>query len=1131
MGGRKSLYSMGGAEDGFGIIPGWSLRVGRRLDGGLPATDSGADRFMGEPLPDEASVTGDDDDDTAIDDFDLEEALGDFNVEEVRPILDLIDMIGRSSSETFPKKFARFRIDRVLGDGGFGIVYQAYDPQLDRAVALKLPRFEVLSSPSMVDRFQDEARAAAGLSHPNIVQVYDAGEHGPTCYIVSEFCEGSNLRDWLAARREPVPSIVAARFALSLADAVAYAQRSGVLHRDIKPSNILMAKPPREFDFASDTFAATLGVIPKLTDFGLAKMLEEDSDRTPAGAMIGTPEYMAPEQAEGRLEDITAATDVYGLGTVLYELLVGRPAFEGRTSADKLRRVLLDDPTDPRRRRPDIPRDLEAIVLRCLKKDPAERYADAAELAIDLQNFIAGRPTIARPLRPGHKLVKWAKRHPTESILVIVLSSFAIVAGVLGWLHHEQVMHQERQIEQAHLQAEEHQRSARVEHSKLLDMRYASDLRDARAAMDAADLSRATEILSRHLTDSVTGDRRSFAWKLLWQLCHQWDREILVHPDNAYCVGYSPDGRFLATGGARGELALTDLSTSKTRMLTPAHQGELNELDFSADGKWLVTCSDDGTIHVRNSAGEHLRTLDCGRSRLFAVRIHPELPLVLTGDDNKRISLWNIETGELAGEWLIDCRTIDAVAFTIDGRGLLAGDSDGAIWCVDDFESGQPRLLSRLAGSVLAMVSVPNRSTRKGPGRVMVGGRNRQITEVDIVTSRVVRQWSAHRDWIQKLVASADGRWIVSVSRDRTMKIWESATGRLIARVVAAHERLWGAAIHPDQEQIATSSADGVIRVWSRSHMGESPTLARFPEPAIDLVAGPGEREVIAASRIGDLTFWDVGSMRQLGNWKLDDEIVALDSSTKGTFAVALASGTVQMYAWQPDNKRADLLDRATVASPFDLAMSPDGRRLAIACLDGSVLLMNVSEAGKVSPPERLPIHAKEDRWSKVRFSPDGALLVTGAFDSTMAFWDPQKVAWIRTLHRPHTISDFVFDPASAFLAIASPDSPTVIESVEYGRRVASLMTGDQVGQSICYSVDGKNLVIGQADGSIRIWDVHLPQELFRETTRLQEISHAVMTRDGENLVLSGKDKETGRGLVLVRSTRLVAKDLMNRAP
>ncbi len=272
---------------------------------------------------------------------------------------------------------------------------------LRREVALKVPRVEALLTPELRRRFLREAQAAAALNHSGIVPVYEAGEVGPICYIASAYCEGKTLAAWL--REHTVPVRTAAEWTATLAEAMAYTHRHGILHRDLKPSNIILSVVSGPLSIGAQESDNGQGTRdrrqPKITDFGLAKVMEQAGDETRSGALLGTPAYMAPEQAAGRLHDFSPATDVHALGVILYEMLVGRPPYCGETALETFTQISAWDPTPPRRLRPGVPRDLEAICLKCLEKDPRRRYPDGGALAEDVRRFLAGVPTRARPDR------------------------------------------------------------------------------------------------------------------------------------------------------------------------------------------------------------------------------------------------------------------------------------------------------------------------------------------------------------------------------------------------------------------------------------------------------------------------------------------------------------------------------------------------------------------------------------------------------------------------------------------------------------------------------------------------------------------------------------------------------------
>lgn len=328
-----------------------------------------------------------------------------------------------------------YRIDAVLGRGGMGVVYLAHQIGIDRPVALKMVLSGIHSSRTLLDRFLAEAKAVGRLKHENIVQIFDSGWHENLPYFSLEFVDGPPLSQKIGA--EPMDPVEAARLVAPLADALQYAHSQGIVHRDVKPGNVLL----------------TSQGVPKLADFGLAKQLEDNSDLSRTGDVIGTPGYMAPEQARGQT-DITGSVDIYGLGGLLYCALTGRPPFMAAKSVDTIIQVLEQEPVTPSRLQPGVPKDLETICLKCLQKDPAQRYASAGDLADDLNRFIQGEPIAARPVGKIERGYRWARRKPRIAGLVATATISALLLMIGGPIAAGVIYAQKNEVEQAKRKAD-----------------------------------------------------------------------------------------------------------------------------------------------------------------------------------------------------------------------------------------------------------------------------------------------------------------------------------------------------------------------------------------------------------------------------------------------------------------------------------------------------------------------------------------------------------------------------------------------------------------------------------------------------------------------------------------------------
>jgi serine/threonine-protein kinase len=370
---------------------------------------------------------------------------------------------------------AGYEILGELGRGGMGVVYKARHLELNRLVALKMVLAGPHAGPGQLARFRTEARAVARLQHPNIVQIYEIGEHQGLPYFSLELIEGGSLAEKIA--RQPQPAGDAARLVEALARAVGYAHECGIVHRDLKPANVLLASGGREPPVRDSEAEGPTGGsrpplaawVPKIADFGLAKLLEQEGDAGPTqtGAILGTPSYMAPEQAQGHGPAVGAAADQYALGAILYDLLTGRPPFQGTTLLETLEQVQTREPVPPSQLLDKVPADLETICLKCLQKDPRRRYPDVGALADDLRRFLDGKPILARPVGSAERVARWARRNPRVAGLLAAVATLLVALLAVSWYFTIRLSREKVAVLSAKAEADESARAA-TEQANLL---------------------------------------------------------------------------------------------------------------------------------------------------------------------------------------------------------------------------------------------------------------------------------------------------------------------------------------------------------------------------------------------------------------------------------------------------------------------------------------------------------------------------------------------------------------------------------------------------------------------------------------------------------------------------------------
>jgi len=993
-----------------------------------------------------------------------------------------------------------FEILRELGRGGTAVVYKARQRSLGRLVALKVILAGKHAGTSRQSRFRQEAEAVAKLHHPNIVQIYETGEHDGLPYIALEFVAGSTL----ATRIHGVPQSPreSAVLIATSAEAVHSAHQNRILHRDLKPANILLSAECPVLNAEKKTTENTPGTpgslstqhsalsTPKITDFGLAMLLDDEAEQTRSGEVMGTPSYMAPEQAQGRRDALGPQTDVYALGAILYEMLTGRPPFRAASTVDTLVQVSFDEPVPPTRFQRTVPRDLETICLKCLRKEPVNRYATALDLASDLRRFLAHEPILARPVGSIERLQKWAWRQPGMAALiglVFAVTVFGFVGISLALIDARAAEHNEALQREA---AEGATKKARQALDRSERSVYLGTIHQARSQWLLNNVRTASQLL-----DSCEPSQRGWEWHYLRGLNHA-DLLTIEPPGATYVngVAYSPDGRWLAASGGSpfvgqqsGIVQVCDATTGELRWRQEKRPFTVWCVVFSPDGKQVATCGGDWKPEGRGEmivwdavTGAKLHDYaEHARSPVQSVAFSPDGKQLVCTRLDRMVCVLNATTGEKQFQLQLG-NTARSAIFTPDGRHLVVAGDDGiAYW--DAATHKQVRTVTNAGcfalsadGKRLAVVT-----GRSGAARIL------DVSDIDTKPPSLLDVYADPGADLLGLAFSPDGRWFATAGADGAVQVWTAGRAAPIATYRGHLGRVAAIAFHPDGHSLASGGQQpGDVKVWDLTRGAESTVAINFgPEQRdIDALAfTANDRELLALGSGGMLGRSDRATGQQTTSIRMETAPDWLVPSVRNVFAdqgrklVAVSyEDAARINVWDVATARSRVSLRGHTARVWHIAVDRSGSRVVSAS------------------------HAAKD----------------GKVVNELKAWDAAtgQTIWSENDTNMRTLALAVRSDGLQFAEARRDGTQTLLRlsSVAAGHDSSSLTLAAPAGlvRSLAFNHNG-TLLAGTADnGSVIVWDARTGEPLHaRPLEGLAGLNDLAFSPDGKTLAGVTRDR------------------------